>query len=294
MSSDKPKRIPQSQRNLQVRAELQPNGLGLLLAWAQAKRALDAGTPELIVKNPWRPTRPDGSDGKAVPDPESLPALTRQIVATYATGITQQQVAGKFHLHVQTVRRHLRLAGAPARNRQSPLGDAQLAEAKSLLDGGVSVRRLGILFGMAHTTIARLLRDYELRVAPRDTAGEIELGGLSIDREVFRKAFINPDPAADRIHRLAEFAREQEAASAVGDDLSREVTEQPTPNGLAGRRLLRPDLLAKRAVELDGQGWSYRRIARELGVAHSTVRKWVIHEHGGSRDWIGSGEGGAQ
>ena len=295
MSTSRSKRVPQSERNLRVVAEFQPNVLGLLLAWVQAKRALDAGIPESIVNNPWHPTRPDGAAVKAVPNPESLSELTRQIAAAYATGITQQEVAGKFHLHVQTVRRHLRLAGTPVRTRRSPLSDEQLAEAKSLADGGVSIRRLGILFGIAHTTVARLLRDYERRVAPHDTVREIELGGLSIDRELFRKAFINPDRVmADRIHRLTEFAREQEAASAAGDDLSREATERPPPRGLAGRRLLRPDLLAKRAVELDGQGRSYRRITRELGVAHSTVRKWIIQQHGGSADWIGGGQGGAQ
>lgn len=168
MSSGKPKRVPQSQRNLQVRAELEPNGLGLLLAWMQAKRALDAGTPELVADNPWRPTQPDGNNDARTRDPESLPELTRQIAAVYATGLTQQQVADKFHLHVQTIRRHLRLAGAPTRRRHSLLSDAQLAEAKSVADGGVSLHRLGILLGMSHTTVARLLHDYERRVTPRE------------------------------------------------------------------------------------------------------------------------------
>jgi DNA-binding NarL/FixJ family response regulator len=101
--------------------------------------------------------------------------------------------------------------------------------------------------------------------------------------------------AADRIRRLAEFAREQEAVSSMDETVGPEAeAERPTQGTPRERRFLRPDVLAKRAAELSDQGWSYRRIAREFGVAHSTVRNCVIQERGGGADQANGGEGGAQ
>ena len=86
-------------------------------------------------------------------------------------------MADQFHLHVPTVRRHLRLAGATARSKQSPLNDAQLAEVEALMDSGVSLRRIGTLLNMSHSTVPRLLQDYERRVTAIDSANEVEMGG---------------------------------------------------------------------------------------------------------------------
>jgi DNA-binding NarL/FixJ family response regulator len=109
-------RIPQDHRRLGVASELRANALTLLVAWSQAKAELETGVPGTVANNPWHPVKPNDHQSR----PQPLPELSRQIAATYAAGLTQQQVAARFHLHVQTVRRHLRLAGSPARTRQSP------------------------------------------------------------------------------------------------------------------------------------------------------------------------------
>jgi len=179
-STDMSKRMPQSVRNLRVVTEVQPNALGLLFAWAQAKEELDTRVPCTISNNPWHPTGSSTSRGKSRLEVEPLSELAKQIAAAHATGLTQQQVADQFHLQVQTVRRHLRLAGTTPCARRSTLSADQLAEAKSLVDSGVSLRRLGTLLGMSHNTVSRLLEDYERRTSPTDAGDEVDFGGLSI------------------------------------------------------------------------------------------------------------------
>jgi lambda repressor-like predicted transcriptional regulator len=81
--------------------------------------------------------------------------LTSLITRGHARGLSQAQIAADHGVHVQTVRRHLAKAGVPT--RRSPLSGDQLEEAKRLRADGWSLRALGERYGVAHTTVARLI-----------------------------------------------------------------------------------------------------------------------------------------
>jgi len=81
--------------------------------------------------------------------------LTRAILADRNTGMTQAEIAAKRGIHVQTVRRHLAIAGSP---RRQPLTEAQIDEARRYRAEGWTLRDLGHRYGVAHTTVARALK----------------------------------------------------------------------------------------------------------------------------------------
>lgn len=62
------------------------------------------------------------------------------LVADYATGLTQVQIAEKYGLHVQTVRKRLIAAGVDTRARLRVLTDEDLWAARAAIDDGASVR----------------------------------------------------------------------------------------------------------------------------------------------------------
>jgi hypothetical protein len=139
----------------------------LLRADTPANRLIDslfadgtmALTPEETVE-----LRLDGAQRRSpeVDPPEAMPRLrgaelTGLIVSGHARGLTQAQIASAYGAHVQTVRRHLAKAGVPT--RRSPLSGDQVEEAKRLRADGWSLRTLGERYGVAHTTVARIVED---------------------------------------------------------------------------------------------------------------------------------------
>ena len=86
--------------------------------------------------------------------------ISRQIANVYQSGMTQQQVATQFSVHVQTVRAHLRNAGVVARSRRLNLDTHVIAEARRLHATGIGTRELGRRLNVSHTTIAKALRTY--------------------------------------------------------------------------------------------------------------------------------------
>lgn len=92
------------------------------------------------------------------------------LVADYATGLTQVQIAEKYGLHVQTVRKRLIAAGVDTRARLRVLTDEDLWAARAAIDDGASVRETARGLGVAHTTITRLLaRHHEAPKSPLRT-----------------------------------------------------------------------------------------------------------------------------
>ena len=91
-------------------------------------------------------------------------------MADYATGLTQVQIAEKYGLHVQTVRKRLIAAGVDTRARLRVLTDEDLWAARAAIDDGASVRETARGLGVAHTTITRLLaRHHEAPKSPLRT-----------------------------------------------------------------------------------------------------------------------------
>jgi len=89
---------------------------------------------------------------------EDRTGLRQQVADAYLSGMTQQQVGAKFGIHIQTVRAYLREGGVGARSRRFTMTEADQAEARRLSATGVGTRTLGRLFGVSHTTMAKVLR----------------------------------------------------------------------------------------------------------------------------------------
>ena len=117
------------------------------------------------------------------------------LVVDYANGLTQAEIAAKYGLHVQTVRKRLAEAGVSSRAHNQTLSDEDLWRARRLIDSGLSAREVAGRYGVAHTTLLRALKRTGSAVArggqPRDgSQGAIpsraaaELGESSIPDEV--------------------------------------------------------------------------------------------------------------
>lgn len=87
------------------------------------------------------------------------------MVVDYANGMAQEEIAGKYGLHTQTVRKRLKAAGVVTRSRDNALTEQDLDETRGLLDAGLSAREVGRKLGIAHTTIVRAIRRAD--VAPQ-------------------------------------------------------------------------------------------------------------------------------
>lgn len=102
----------------------------------------------------------------AATTPTAFPAL----MADYADGLTQVQIAEKHGLHVQTVRKRLIEAGIDTRARLRVLADEDLRAARAAVDNGASLREIARGLGVAHTTVARsLARRHEASRSPSRT-----------------------------------------------------------------------------------------------------------------------------
>ncbi|MPM30449.1 hypothetical protein SDC9_76999 [bioreactor metagenome] len=102
-------------------------------------------------EGPARPVRSD--DLRGARPMRSLPLL----LADYADGMTQVQIAKKQGLHVQTVRRRLIEAGIDTRDQLRALTDEDLRAVRSAKGDAASFRGIARGLGVAHTTVTRSL-----------------------------------------------------------------------------------------------------------------------------------------
>ena len=104
------------------------------------------------------------------PSAATIPTAFPALVADYAEGLTQVQIAEKHGLHVQTVRKRLIEAGVDTRTRLRVLADEDLRAARAALDDGASIREISRGLGVAHTTVTRsLARPHEAPESPSRT-----------------------------------------------------------------------------------------------------------------------------
>ena len=123
---------------------------GLLMA-GEHERRRGGGSKQRGGTEETQPVRSD--DPRGARPARSLPPL----VADYADGLTQVQIAKKHGLHVQTVRKRLIAAGVDTRARLRALTDAELRTVRVAIAEGTSVREIVRGLGVAHTTVTRSL-----------------------------------------------------------------------------------------------------------------------------------------
>lgn len=97
------------------------------------------------------------SRGPASSGDEPTSDILRMLV-DYANGMTQEELAHKHGVHIQTVRKRLKAAGVVTRSRSTALTVQDLNEARGLLDAGLSAREVARKLGVAHTTLLRAIR----------------------------------------------------------------------------------------------------------------------------------------
>lgn len=85
------------------------------------------------------------------------PAVVLPLVADYANGLPQAEIARKHGIHIQTVRKRPKEIDVVTRHNNALTGE-ELTEASALLDADVSAREVGRRFGVAHTTVLRAIR----------------------------------------------------------------------------------------------------------------------------------------
>ncbi len=107
-------------------------------------------TPSTQPQSP-QSRAPDSSPGEQDPDILGM-------VVDYANGMTQAEIARKHGLHIQTVRKRLKSARAVMRTHKTALTEQELNEARTLLAGGTSARKVALQFGVAHATLLRSLK----------------------------------------------------------------------------------------------------------------------------------------
>lgn len=80
-----------------------------------------------------------------------------RIVVDYCNGATQQQIAARYGVHVQTIRKVLRDAGVSVRDHRAVLTRDEIRTIRMAHAQGTSARELSRRYGVAHTTILRHL-----------------------------------------------------------------------------------------------------------------------------------------
>jgi DNA-binding CsgD family transcriptional regulator len=84
------------------------------------------------------------------------PAVAAELVAGYQAGATVYQLADQFHIHRDTVTKHLKRAQIPRRNR--PLTRDQVKRAMDLYAAGQSLARIAPKLGCQPSTVWSSLR----------------------------------------------------------------------------------------------------------------------------------------
>lgn len=131
----------------------------------QAGRNEGSGAPRIDLRGAPR-VRP------VPPSVAATPTAFPTLVADYADGLTQVQIAKKYGLHVQTVRKRLIDAGVDTRARLRVLSVEDVRAARAALDHGASVREIARRLGVAHTTVTQsLARRNEAPESPSRTTG---------------------------------------------------------------------------------------------------------------------------
>lgn len=83
--------------------------------------------------------------------------LMLRVVVDYCNGLTQVEVASKYGLHVQTVRRLLQRSGVSMHDHRAALSATDLATIRIAHSRGVSLREFGRRYSVSHTTTLRRL-----------------------------------------------------------------------------------------------------------------------------------------
>lgn len=81
------------------------------------------------------------SRGRASSEDEPLSDILRKVV-DYPNGMTQEEVARKHGLHIQTIRKRLKAAGVVTRSSSTALTAQDLDETRHLLNAGPSAREI--------------------------------------------------------------------------------------------------------------------------------------------------------
>ena len=84
--------------------------------------------------------------------------LQLQIVVAYCNGSTQAEIAAALGMHVQTVRARLHDAGVHVQVSRAALGPAEQEAVRRLHRQGQRARQLARRYGVAHTTVLRILK----------------------------------------------------------------------------------------------------------------------------------------
>lgn len=104
------------------------------------------------------------------PSAATTPTAFPTLVADYADGLTQVQIAKKHGLHVQAVRERLIAAGIDTRARLRALTDEELRVVRAAMSEGASAREVARGVGVAHTTVIRsMARREEVSESPSRT-----------------------------------------------------------------------------------------------------------------------------
>ena len=156
-------------------AQRDPESGGLSIFGEKRERHRGGGRRRLgRNEGPTRSTRIDLRGASRMrplpPSAATTPTAFPTLVADYADGLTQVQIAKKHRLHVQTVRKRLVAAGVDTRARLRALTDEDLRAARSAKGDGASFREIARGLGVAHTTITRsLARRHEPPESPSRT-----------------------------------------------------------------------------------------------------------------------------
>ncbi len=149
---------PEAARVLRLMEALERTG-----QWSRQNRTdtlLPSSPPARPSPAPRRAKRPiatSSSEAKAS-SPASQRLLAQlQIVVAYCNGATQEEIAATLGIHVQTVRARLREAGVQTQESRAALSSEDKNVIRALHGRGQSARQLARRYGVAHTTILRVL-----------------------------------------------------------------------------------------------------------------------------------------
>ena len=90
--------------------------------------------------------------------PDGPTSVILRMGVEYTNGMTQEEIARQHGLHIQTVRKRLKVAGVVTRSRGTALIPQNPDEARDPPDAWLSAREVARRRGSAHTTLLRAIR----------------------------------------------------------------------------------------------------------------------------------------